>query len=265
MTVPALGVGIRPRGPSTLPSRLTLPIMSCVARATSKSSQPSLLDLLDQVVAAGEVGAGFLGLGDVVALAEDQHAHRLADAVRQGHAAADHLVALRRVDAQRHVDFDGLVELGALHLLEQADGLLERDGAFLGELLLQVLELVAQLLAAARRLAGLLALLLGDCSAGAARPAAAAGRGGRRAGACRRRRLSRPAAACRLRPWARRLRLLGAWLLRLGGVASAVGVAVRVGCRCFVGVLCFLAMSDLRSFDNRSCEASRRPAYDPAG
>src|SRR5262249_43025949 len=41
MTVPALGVGIRPRGPSTLPRRLTLPIMSCVASATSKSSQPS--------------------------------------------------------------------------------------------------------------------------------------------------------------------------------------------------------------------------------
>ena len=126
MTVPALGVGIRPRGPSTLPRRLTWPIMSCVARATSNSSQPSLLDLLDELVAAGEVGAGLLGLGHVVALAEDQHAHRLADAVRQRHAAADHLVALRRVDAQRHVDLDRLVELGPLDLLEQADGPLER-------------------------------------------------------------------------------------------------------------------------------------------
>src|SRR5438045_3363130 len=42
MTVPALGVGIRPRGPSTLPSRLTWPIMFCVARATSNSSQLSV-------------------------------------------------------------------------------------------------------------------------------------------------------------------------------------------------------------------------------
>src|SRR5229473_2426999 len=39
-TVPALGVGIRPRGPSTLPSLLTTPIISWVAKATSNSSQP---------------------------------------------------------------------------------------------------------------------------------------------------------------------------------------------------------------------------------
>ena len=42
-----------------------------------------LLDLLDQVGAAGDVGPGRLGLGDVVALAEDDDADRLADAVRQ--------------------------------------------------------------------------------------------------------------------------------------------------------------------------------------
>src|SRR5262249_28251904 len=83
-----------------------------------------LLDLLDQVVAAGEVGAGALGLGDVVALAEDDHALHLAQAVRQRHAAADHLFALRRVHAQRHVDLDRLVELGALDRLEHADRLL---------------------------------------------------------------------------------------------------------------------------------------------
>src|SRR5207249_3385130 len=47
-----------------------------------------LLNLLDQVVGAGEVGAGFLGLADVVALAEDDNADRLADAVRQRDAAA---------------------------------------------------------------------------------------------------------------------------------------------------------------------------------
>ena len=90
-----------------------------------------------RLVAAGVVGAGFLRLGDVVALAEDQHAHRLADAVRQRHGAADHLIALRRVDAERHVDFDRFVELGALDLLEQLHGALERHDAFLRELLLQ--------------------------------------------------------------------------------------------------------------------------------
>ena len=36
-TVPAFGVGISPRGPSTLPSRDTMPIMSCAASATSNS------------------------------------------------------------------------------------------------------------------------------------------------------------------------------------------------------------------------------------
>src|SRR5581483_1460939 len=41
-----------------------------------------LLNLLDDLVAAGMVGPGFLGLGDVVALSEDQYADRFADAMR---------------------------------------------------------------------------------------------------------------------------------------------------------------------------------------
>ena len=40
--VPVLGLGIRPRGPSTLPSLRTSDIASVVAMATSKSDQPSL-------------------------------------------------------------------------------------------------------------------------------------------------------------------------------------------------------------------------------
>src|SRR5262249_44487234 len=82
---------------------------------------------------------------------------------------ANHLIALRRVDAQRHVDLDRLIELGPLDLLEQGDGLFERRGASLGDLLVVVFELIAQLLAAARRTAGLLSLFLrargdrGDC------------------------------------------------------------------------------------------------------
>ena len=42
VTVPVFGFGIRPRGPSTRPSRPTLPIMSGVATTASKSSQPPL-------------------------------------------------------------------------------------------------------------------------------------------------------------------------------------------------------------------------------
>ena len=40
VTVPALGLGIRPRGPSSLPRRPTLPIMSGVVTTTSKSMKP---------------------------------------------------------------------------------------------------------------------------------------------------------------------------------------------------------------------------------
>ncbi len=40
VTVPVFGFGRRPRGPRTLPSRPTLPIMSGVATTASKSSQP---------------------------------------------------------------------------------------------------------------------------------------------------------------------------------------------------------------------------------
>src|SRR2546426_1088895 len=41
VTVPVFGLGIRPRGPSTLPSLRTSPMASGVATATSKSDQPS--------------------------------------------------------------------------------------------------------------------------------------------------------------------------------------------------------------------------------
>ena len=40
VTVPVFGFGIRPRGPSTLPSRPTARIMSGVATTASKSIQP---------------------------------------------------------------------------------------------------------------------------------------------------------------------------------------------------------------------------------
>jgi hypothetical protein len=40
VTVPVFGFGIRPRGPSTRPSRPTLPIRSGVATTASKSRKP---------------------------------------------------------------------------------------------------------------------------------------------------------------------------------------------------------------------------------
>ena len=41
VTVPALGLGMRPLGPRTLPRRPTTPIISGVATTTSKSNHPS--------------------------------------------------------------------------------------------------------------------------------------------------------------------------------------------------------------------------------
>ena len=41
VTVPSFGFGIRPRGPSTLPSRPTTPIMSGVAMQRSNSILPA--------------------------------------------------------------------------------------------------------------------------------------------------------------------------------------------------------------------------------
>src|SRR5690606_29240611 len=73
--------------------------------------QEALLDLLDQVVAADEVGAcGTRGLG-LLTGGEDQDPSGLAGAVREVDGAADHLVGLARVDAQAQGDLDGGVEL----------------------------------------------------------------------------------------------------------------------------------------------------------
>ena len=120
VTVPDRGDGISPRGPSTRPSGPTTPIMSGVARATSKSMNPPLI-LLRQVVAADDVGAGGGRLLGVLALGEDRHADRLADPVRQGHRAADVLVALARVDPEVRRDLDRLVELRRAELLQLLD------------------------------------------------------------------------------------------------------------------------------------------------
>src|SRR5262249_9066870 len=51
------------------------------------------LNFLDELVTASIISARVFGLGDVIPLAEDEDADRLADAVRQRHAAAHHLVA----------------------------------------------------------------------------------------------------------------------------------------------------------------------------
>jgi hypothetical protein len=57
VTVPVFGFGMRPRGPSTLPRRPTLP-MSSGRRDGRVEVGPASGDLLDELVAADLVGAG---------------------------------------------------------------------------------------------------------------------------------------------------------------------------------------------------------------
>ena len=122
VTVPDLGLGMRPRGPRMRPSLPTVPIMSGVAMATSKSNM-AVLDLLGEVVGAHDVGAGLAGLARLVALGEHGDAHGPAGAVGQDGRAAHDLVGVAHVDAEAEVDLDRLVELGRVERLEQADGL----------------------------------------------------------------------------------------------------------------------------------------------
>ena len=126
VTVPTLGFGMSPRGPRSLPMRPTRPIMSGVAIALSKSSQFFRADLLHQVLTADVVGARLARLAFLFALGEDQHANRLASAVRQHDGAAHVLIGLARIDPEPHGHLDRLVELRLRGLDRQANRLVER-------------------------------------------------------------------------------------------------------------------------------------------
>jgi hypothetical protein len=108
--VPVFGFGIRPRGPRT-------------RRHHRVEVQEAALDALDQVIGADIVRPGRTGLLGPVTGGEDEHAGRLARAVRQVDRAADHLVLLARVDAEPQGHFHGGVELGDLVRLGDADRL----------------------------------------------------------------------------------------------------------------------------------------------
>src|SRR5207248_4791660 len=86
---------------------------------------PTALHLLDHVVAADEVRARFRRLALLVAVGDDEHALRLAGAVREHGRAADHLVGVLRIDAEQHRQLHRLVELGERDLLEQAERLIQ--------------------------------------------------------------------------------------------------------------------------------------------
>ena len=84
------------------------------------------LDLSDHILTADKVRAGFGGFPQLVAGSNHQHGFRLPQPVRQHDGAAHHLVGVLGIDAEAHVQFDGLVELGKLDFLDQRNGFFKR-------------------------------------------------------------------------------------------------------------------------------------------
>src|SRR5207247_1542104 len=72
---------------------------------------PAALYPLDEVLCPHDVGPPLARLALLVALREDRDAYRLADAVRQHHRAAHHLVGVLGIDTEPERQVDGLVEL----------------------------------------------------------------------------------------------------------------------------------------------------------
>ena len=70
----------------------------------------SSLDFLDEIFKPHEFGSGFLGGLGGIALGEDEDADVFTRAVRQGNAAANHLVGFAGVHSQVEGDGDGRVE-----------------------------------------------------------------------------------------------------------------------------------------------------------
>ena len=87
---------------------------------------PTTLNLGDILIKTVVVGTGGFGLFLLVGGAEHEDADGLTRAVRQGHAAANHLVGLAGVNTQTHIDIDGRVELREGDFLHNADSLFER-------------------------------------------------------------------------------------------------------------------------------------------
>src|SRR4051812_33788346 len=85
--------------------------------------EETALDLLDEVVAADDVGACGFGLCGLVANGEHRDAGRLTRAVRQVDGAAHQLVGLARIDAEPDGDLDGRVLLLRRRLLGELRGL----------------------------------------------------------------------------------------------------------------------------------------------
>jgi hypothetical protein len=121
VTVPVFGLGIRPLGAEHLAQAADgLHHVGCGDQGV-EGGPAFFLNLLDELVAAGELGAGGFGFGDLVAGGDDGDDLGLAEAVGQDDRAANHLVGVLGVDAQTEGQVDGLVELGELGFLQEGD------------------------------------------------------------------------------------------------------------------------------------------------
>ena len=94
--------------------------MSGVAITRSKSSQPSSGIFLARSSAPTKSAPASRASLLLLALREDEDAHRLAGAVRQHDRAAHHLVGVPRIDAEVHREVDALVELRGRQRLDAA-------------------------------------------------------------------------------------------------------------------------------------------------
>ena len=92
---------------------------------------PTFLDLIDVFLQAHIVSASCLCLFLLVGSAEDQNAHYLTCAVREGNDTSHHLVGLTGVNTQTDVNIEGCIELGVSDAFYDIYGFSERVGLVL--------------------------------------------------------------------------------------------------------------------------------------
>src|SRR5437016_5065480 len=98
VTVPVLGLGINPRGPSTFPSFRTSAM--AVGGDRNIKSLKTLLAFLKHVFHPDKFCARLSGCFRCLALRENEHAHLFAAAMRKGTCPAHHLVRLLWINAK---------------------------------------------------------------------------------------------------------------------------------------------------------------------
>src|SRR5690606_12929333 len=84
-----------------------------------------VLDALDEVFGADDVGSCLFRLDGSVAAGEHGDTNGLSGSVRQRDRGTDHLVGVTRIHTKTGRTLDGLVELGERDLTEQFAGFVE--------------------------------------------------------------------------------------------------------------------------------------------